>query len=235
MLNFADDFYIMEKMRFLLAACAGTLIYVIVSLLGGKDGVFAGKQLEEQKHIIALHTAEIQKINDELTLENLALQKDKDVVAAYAHQLDYISDGEKLIKINGLTHKNIALGNTAGTIMLRKEIFYLPEWVCKLCGVSVFVLILLILILTDVAKEPVSLRKKSEQVVASPYRGKVSSTKSVPVGAVSSSVSSSSSLNSSSILSKGLSSKTSSSINSKRKTLPKQRTTMSGIPVYDMQ
>ncbi|MCR5605371.1 MAG: septum formation initiator family protein [Treponema sp.] len=229
----------MEKMRFLLAACAGTLIYVIVSLLGGKDGVFAGKQLEEQKHIIALHTAEIQKINDELTLENLALQKDKDVVAAYAHQLDYIADGEKLIKINGLTHKNIALGNTAGTIMLRKEIFYLPEWVCKLCGVTVFVLVLLILILTDVAKEPAGAKRQARSFITNLKRSGTSGVKSVPVGSVSCSASASSpvtSTSSSSVLSKSIvSSKTSSSISSKRKALPKQRTTMSGLPVYDMQ
>jgi cell division protein FtsB len=155
----------MEKMRFLMASCAGTLIYVIVSLLGGKDGVFANRQLEAQKALIVAHTAEVQKINDELSLENEILYRDSAAIKAQARQLDLISDGERLVKVNGLDHDTLPLHNS-GSVLLRQDIFYLPEWVCKLFGVLVFVLVLLILVLKDFARSPAAARIKSESAKA---------------------------------------------------------------------
>ena len=150
-----DNNSIMEKMRFLMAACAGTLVYVIVSLLGGKDGVFATRQLEAQKQLIVSHTAEVQALNDELTLENEILYRDAAAIMAEARKLDLIQDGEKLVKINGLKGDGLPVYNT-GSVMVRQDIFYLPEWVCKLLGVLVFVLVLLILVLKDFARFPAS-------------------------------------------------------------------------------
>ena len=143
----------MEKMRFLMAAFAGTLVYVIVSLLGGKDGIFATRQLEAQKVLITKHTAEVQAINDELTLENEILYRDSVAIMAEAKKLDLVQDGEKLVKINGLKGDGQPVYNT-GSVMVRQDIFYLPEWVCKLFGVLVFVLVLLILVLKDFAHFP---------------------------------------------------------------------------------
>lgn len=158
---FTDVNFIMEKMRFLLAACAGTLVYVIVSLLGGKDGVFANRQLEAQKALIVAHTAEVQKINDELTMENEILFRDSAAIIAQARQLDLILEGEKLVKINGLSRDGLPLHNS-GSVLLRQDIFYLPEWVCKLFGVLVFVLVLLILVLKDFARSPSPVRSRYE-------------------------------------------------------------------------
>lgn len=148
-----------------MASCAGTLIYVIVSLLGGKDGVFANRQLEAQKALIVAHTAEVQKINDELSLENEILYRDSAAIKAQARQLDLISDGERLVKVNGLDHNALPLHNS-GSVLLRQDIFYLPEWVCKLFGVLVFVLVLLILVLKDFARSPAAARIKSESAKA---------------------------------------------------------------------
>lgn len=156
---FADVNFIMEKMRFLMAACAGTLVYVVVSLLGGRDGVFANRQLEAQKALIVAHTAEVQKINDELTMENEILYRDSAAIIAQAHKLDLILDGEKLVKLNGLSRDGLPLHNS-GSVLLRQDIFYLPEWVCKLFGVLVFVLVLLILVLKDFARSTSSIRAK---------------------------------------------------------------------------
>ena len=137
-----------------MAACAGTLVYVIVSLLGGKDGLFATRQLEAQKQLIVKHTADVQAINDELALENEILYRDSVAIMAEARKLDLIQDGEKLVKINGLNTTASPVYNT-GSVMQRQDIFYLPEWVCKLLGVLVFVLVLLILVLKDFAQYPV--------------------------------------------------------------------------------
>mgnify|MGYP000908857642 CR=1 FL=1 len=89
----------MKRFSFLLPAFAGTFIYVLLSLTGGQNSFWAEHQLENQKQILSLHTADIQKINNELTLEYIALQKDPDVIAAYAKKLGYVGENEKLVKI----------------------------------------------------------------------------------------------------------------------------------------
>ncbi|MCR5290691.1 MAG: septum formation initiator family protein [Treponema sp.] len=128
----------MKCLPFLHAACLGTLVYVLVSITGGHDGIIAQKKLAEQKMNISLRTAEIQKINTELSLEYTAILKDPDVIAAYARKLGYVADGEKLVKISGLPLAPVMQYNT-GTVLKRTEIICLPEWLCKAMGLATFV------------------------------------------------------------------------------------------------
>ena len=66
----------MTKMfRVLVAALAGTAIYVLVSFTCGRDGIWADGQLREQKRILSARADEIQKINDSLSLEYTALDR----------------------------------------------------------------------------------------------------------------------------------------------------------------
>ena len=55
-----------------------------MAFIGGSDGIWAMKQLQEQKQLLSAHTAAIEKTYDELSLEQIALQKDLDVIASYA-------------------------------------------------------------------------------------------------------------------------------------------------------
>lgn len=136
----------MKRFSFLIASFLGILTYVILSLVGGKDGLWSENQLNEQKQILSLHTAEIQKINDELSLECTALQKDRDVIASYAKRLGYVGENEKLVKITGLQAAPVTLYNM-GTVLKRQPIFYISEWVCKACGLAVFSIALIIFLL----------------------------------------------------------------------------------------
>ena len=68
----------------------------------------------------------IQKIHDELSLECTALEKDKDVIAAYARKLDYVSEGEKLVKITGLKPYEAPLYDTE-TIIRHAPIAFMSE------------------------------------------------------------------------------------------------------------
>ena len=87
-------------MKFLTALFIGAFAYTCVSFVAGQNGIVSYKQLAEQKKEIAYKTNEIQNINNELKLEYTALLKDRDVIAAYARKLDYVSDGEKLVKLS---------------------------------------------------------------------------------------------------------------------------------------
>jgi cell division protein FtsB len=139
----------MSKIRALTAVFLGTLAYVLISFCGGQDGLWAERQLQAQQREISLRTMEIARINTELQLEYQALKNDPDVIASLARKLGYVSDGEKLIKINGLPVIKQKVYNT-GTALKRGETRYIPEWVCKLAGFVVCALVLCVFALFGV-------------------------------------------------------------------------------------
>ena len=134
----------MTHTKCLIAVLLGTLVYTLLSLIAGRDGIWAYRQLAEQKHEISTHTAAIQKINDELSLEQTALEKDRDIIAAYARKLDYVNPDEKLVKITGLRPYQTTLYDT-GTVMKRRAMTYMSESACKAAGVVFFALSLLLM------------------------------------------------------------------------------------------
>ena len=88
----------MNRTKYWAAIFLGTFVYVLLSVSFGQNSIHCYNQMEEQKRIISKQTSEIQNINSELTLELAALKNDRAVIASYAHKLDYVSDGEKLVK-----------------------------------------------------------------------------------------------------------------------------------------
>lgn len=136
--------------QFLFALLVGTIVYALLAMTVGSDGVWCYKQLEQQRRSISARAASIQKINDELTLERMALERDKSVIAAYAHRLEYVKDGEKLIKITGLKPYENILYDT-GTPLRRHDIKCISEATCKAIGLLFFVLVSFIMLLLDIA------------------------------------------------------------------------------------
>lgn len=142
----------MTRLKCLLSVLAGICAYVILSAIYGQSGVYAYNQMQEQRRQISVHTAEIQKINDELFLEYNALFNDSEVVAAYARKMDYIAKGERLVKITGLHPVENKIYDT-GTVLRHQKFVYLPESICKEAGVIVFLLIALLFILFSLVKQ----------------------------------------------------------------------------------
>ena len=151
----------MKRTKILSAVFIGTLVYVLLSFFAGRDGIIVYNQLQKQKRVISRQTAIIQKIHDELSLECTALEKDKDVIAAYARKLDYVSEGEKLVKITGLRPHEATLYDT-GTVVRREPIAFMSERTCKACGISFFALTFVLLALTGGSGEVMAKRKKTQ-------------------------------------------------------------------------
>lgn len=139
----------MKRLRFLSAALAGTFVYVLVSVFAGRDGILVYRHQEEQKRILSVRTEQIQKTNDALLLERTALEKDADVIAGLAKKLGYVSDGDKIVKINGLSFSDKGLYD-AGTPLKAERSDFMPEWVIKALGVSVFGVVYLFLLSKDI-------------------------------------------------------------------------------------
>lgn len=157
----------MIKSRFLLATFVGIFVYTLVSFIAGRNGVICYAQLNEQKKEISLQVANIQNINNELKLEFSALEKDRDVIAAYARKLNYVSNDEKIVKINGLKPYQSAIYDF-GTVLKRKPINFLSESYCKIFGLIFFSLTLLILLLVDIKNGTITFKKEKSVIQGIP-------------------------------------------------------------------
>lgn len=155
----------MKSMRYLLSVLAGVSVYVLVCVACGVNGMWAYGQLSEQKKIISVNTQNIQNINEQLKLEKTAIQNDSDVIAAYARKLDYVFDGEKLVKIKGLGSVQDMKYDT-GTVLKSTEVVTLPEWACKACGLLVGSLVFIVILLYDISCGGIPFKKKKYETIS---------------------------------------------------------------------
>lgn len=155
----------MNRAKYLSAVFLGTFVYVLLSITFGQNSLRCYSQLEEQKRLISRQTTNIQNINSELSLELTALQSDRAVIAAYARKLDYVSDGEKLVKITGLKPAQTTLYDT-GTVLRHENPEYISEKMCKICGVCFGLLFALVFFLYDLSRGNISIGKSREPIVA---------------------------------------------------------------------
>ncbi len=158
----------MIRCRFLIAACIGTFFYVVLSFVGGRDGLWATKQMTEQKILLSANASDIQRTNEKLTMEKKALEKDLEVVGAYAKGLGYIYEGEKLMKISGLKpHENQIYD--AGTVLKHVEAEYIPEGTCKGVGLVIFIFSYFVLLLIDFSRGKISFGVKNKTDMSPAY------------------------------------------------------------------
>ena len=149
----------MKTVKYLAALFTGTFFYVLVSITCGQNGIWAQNQLLEQKRIISAHTAQIQSINDELHLEKTAIRDDRDVIAAYARKLDYVFSSENIVKIKGLGSTQVLMYDT-GSVLKSTRVQYVPEWICKACGLLTGGLLFCLIFLFDISRGIVKLGNK---------------------------------------------------------------------------
>ncbi len=154
----------MNRTKYLAAIFLGTFVYVLLSVSFGQNSIHCYNQMEEQKRIISKQTSEIQNINSELSLELAALKNDRAVIASYAHKLDYVSDGEKLVKITGLKPAQTTLYDT-GTVLRHDEPEFIPEKVCKIVGLGFALLFLVIFFLYDISSGNIVIGKNKKPIV----------------------------------------------------------------------
>ena len=144
----------MKRMYFLISVSIGTLIYVLVSLFFGAGGLWAESRLIKQRNLLSENVREIQKINDELELEYTALLEDPEVIASYARNLGFVKEGEHIVRFTGGAKLPEKIYSTGSYYDIEK-IQFIPEWICKVLGISVFALCLVLFFLLDLNKKKV--------------------------------------------------------------------------------
>ncbi|MEE3313891.1 MAG: septum formation initiator family protein [Treponema sp.] len=156
----------MSRCRLLISVLAGTLFYVLISFVGGRDGLWATSYMQEQKRLLSANASTIQQTNNKLSLEKVALQKDMEVVGCYAKRLGYVYEGEKIVKISGLTPQENQIYD-AGTVLRHTESDFIPEKTCKGIGIIVFLCFYAILMLFDYARGALKLGAKKMRLAGS--------------------------------------------------------------------
>lgn len=154
----------MNRAKYLAAIFLGTFVYVLLSMTFGQNSLHCYNKMEEQKRLISRQTTEIQNINSELSLELAALQNDRAVIASYAHKLDYVSEGEKLVKITGLRPAQTTLYDT-GTVLRHEDPDYISERICKIVGFCFALLFTLVFFLYDISCGNIKFGKNKEHIV----------------------------------------------------------------------
>ena len=134
----------MLRLRILISACVGTFIYVAVSIIGGQDGIIAYIHMKEQRQLLSVNTAEMERLHTHLQEQYTALLQDPDAIASYARKLGYVHENEKLVRIAGMLPLEEPVYD-AGTIVHAEKGSYIPEWLCKVLAIICGALSLIIL------------------------------------------------------------------------------------------
>ncbi len=123
----------MSRKRIILPVFCGILTYSLMSYGFGPAGVVPMRRLEAEKERLAQNIAQLEGIHAELDADFRNLSSDPDTIAMYAHELGYVAENERLIKLAdfmGGIEREYSPGD-AMTATLPETV---PEWVCKLLG-----------------------------------------------------------------------------------------------------
>jgi cell division protein FtsB len=124
----------MNRNKIIIPIFIGTLIYSVLSFSLGPRGLWPMSQISEHKATFSSNLEVLYTINQDMNARLQNLSADPDTISVYAHELGYVAEGEKLIKLAGFSggiERNLIAGNA---ISVKKPLF-LSEWICKTFGI----------------------------------------------------------------------------------------------------
>ena len=151
----------MNRAKYLLVFLSGIILYIGLSLFWGENSFKNYSSLVEQKKAIVKHKVDLEDIYTELSLEVSALYNDKAIIAAYARKLDYVADGEKIIKINGLKPYQRTLYDTGSVVRYIPDDF-LSEKIIKICSIIFSFCVFLLFFIWDIKNHNITFGKKKK-------------------------------------------------------------------------
>lgn len=124
----------MKTLRIILPLFIGTLVYSLLVLSFGPKGFVPMMQLEREKQTVSANLNALYELRDDLKAKLDNLSADPDTISIYAHELGYVYEGERLIRLAGFSG-GIDRNLVPGTVRRMKDPSFLPEWICKLSGI----------------------------------------------------------------------------------------------------
>lgn len=123
----------MSRKRIIFPVFCGILVYSLMSYGFGPAGVVPMARLEAEKMRLAENIVRLEGIHEELDANFRNLSSDPDTIAMYAHELGYVAENERLIKLADFTggiEREYSPGNVMKAVMPET----VPEWLCKALG-----------------------------------------------------------------------------------------------------
>ncbi len=125
----------MNSFRVILPLVCGVFVYCVFSILLGPRSIWSMAQLEAERDKILANLESLYDINSELDARVKNLSADKDTIAMHAHEIGFVFEGERLVRLAGFSG-GIDRKLSAGVPISAKTPASLPEWICKLFGFS---------------------------------------------------------------------------------------------------
>ncbi len=123
----------MNHLKIVLPFFVGTFVYSLFGLIAGPKGILPMRELEKERVRVRANLERLAETHDtlETALNNLSF--DADTISVYAHELGYVREGERLIRLAGFSG-GIDRKLVPGTAVTARVPSSLPEWICKLAG-----------------------------------------------------------------------------------------------------
>ncbi len=125
----------MRRLCVVFPLVTGMFVYCVFSILLGPKSIWSAAQLSTEKDKVLSNLDNLYAVNADLDARVKNLTADPDTIAVYAHELGFVSDGERLIKLAGFSG-GIDRKLFPGTPVSVEPPVFLPEWICKLFGIS---------------------------------------------------------------------------------------------------
>ncbi len=126
----------MSRLSVVFPLACGVFAYCALSILLGPKSVWAAAQLSSEKDKVLLSLESLYAINSDLDARVKNLAADPDTIAVYAHELGFVAEDERLIRLAGFSG-GIDRKLFAGSPVTVEAPSFLPEWVCKLASLCV--------------------------------------------------------------------------------------------------
>ncbi|HPO03799.1 MAG TPA: septum formation initiator family protein [Treponemataceae bacterium] len=125
----------MKRFRFIIPFFCGTLVYTALLMTVGPKGFLPMSHLQKEAETMKEHISSLRTMNEELAAQVKNLSANPDTIAVYAHELGYIAEGERLIKLSGFIG-GIDRNLHPGTLITRVKPIFLEDWICKTAGIA---------------------------------------------------------------------------------------------------
>lgn len=125
----------MKRLRLIFPLFAGVFVYCVFCILLGPRSIWSAAQLSREMDKLLSHLEYLYSVNVDLDARVKNLTADADTIAVYAHELGFVSEGERLIKLAGFSG-GVDRKLSAGFPVKVNPPVFLPEWICKVFGLS---------------------------------------------------------------------------------------------------
>lgn len=129
-------------MKIITPIFAFTLVYSFLGIFFGPRGFFALQQLKRQREALLYNVQLLSDIGESLTIRIANLSSDPETIAVYAHELGYVHNNERLIKLMNFSGTAEHTENAGGVYVIEAP-QYLSDNVCKTIAVSMGIIVIL--------------------------------------------------------------------------------------------